>query len=57
MFVRFLGRDFMWMLVGQTRIDTLNRSDIRLLHPANVSFLFSHKFLTFIYFSRAKCRC
>uniref|UniRef100_A0A915B431 RUN domain-containing protein n=1 Tax=Parascaris univalens TaxID=6257 RepID=A0A915B431_PARUN len=37
MFVRFLGRDFMWMLVGQTRIDTLNRSDIRLLHPANIA--------------------
>ncbi|VDK18078.1 unnamed protein product [Anisakis simplex] len=36
MFVRFLGQNFMWTLVNQTRVDTLNRSDIRLLHPANV---------------------
>uniref|UniRef100_A0A0M3HYZ4 Pecanex-like protein n=1 Tax=Ascaris lumbricoides TaxID=6252 RepID=A0A0M3HYZ4_ASCLU len=37
MFVRLLGRNFIWTLVDQTRVDTLNRSDIRLLHPASIA--------------------
>ncbi|VDM50418.1 unnamed protein product [Toxocara canis] len=36
MFVRLLGRNFMWTLVDQARVDTLSRSDVRLLHPARI---------------------
>lgn len=56
MFVRLLGRNFLWRIIDQVRLDLLNlsRQELYLLHSTQVFFIFIfslvNKILKFLFF-------